>query len=83
MSQMKPQAEVRRETFEGTYFSVGASLVMNEQAEIRVRQAIKRERLLADLLTPVLDHLSQMNKVMRSMQVEMGKDWENNNGHGW
>jgi hypothetical protein len=83
MSKMRVDAEVRREEFEGIYFCLGNMQILNDQAMLRVRQAMRREKQLNDLLAPVQQHLDQVGEMMQRLQQQFGTDWQRRNETGW
>ena len=84
MSRVAADVECAKGRCEDTLASLGVSRVLiDTQVVLRVEQAIKRDRLLKDLLTPVVEQMQQIDLAILSALSYIGDDWDKHNERGW
>lgn len=84
MSRVAADVESVKGRCEDTLASLGVSRVLiDTQVILRVEQAIKRDRLLRDLLLPVVEQVQQIDAAIQSALEYIGDDWEEHNDRGW
>lgn len=81
MTRLTDRAENERGDLEDTLGQLGvAQILIETQVDLRMRQAIRRDAGLSDLLTPALDHLDQINAAIASAQSQLGMIWKERHG---
>jgi hypothetical protein len=74
---MTDQAEAARGELEDALSRLGvAQILIETQVDLRMRQAIRRDDRMSDLLTPALDWLDEISKAIASAQSQLGMIWE-------
>ena len=81
MTRLTDRAENRRGDLEDTLGQLGvAQLLIETQIDLRMRQAIRRDAALSDLLIPALDHLAEISSALDSAQKQLGQLWTERHG---
>ena len=84
MSRVAADVEEAQGACENVLTNLGVSRVLiDTQVILRVEQAIKRDRLLNDLLHPVIEQMQQIDSSIASALEYVGHDWEHHNEKGW
>lgn len=77
MSRLTDRAEAARGELEDALSRLGvAQRLIETQVDLRMRQAIRRDDRMSDLLTPALEHLDQISKAITSAQSQLGMIWK-------
>lgn len=77
MTRLTDRKEHERGELEDTLGQLGvAQLLIETQIDLRMRQAIRRDDRLCDLLTPALDQLDQISAAIASAQSQLGIIWK-------
>lgn len=81
MTRLTDRAENRRGDLEDTLGQLGvAQLLIETQIDLRMRQAIRRDAALSDLLVPALDQLAEISNALESAQKQLGQLWTERHG---
>lgn len=83
MNNLKADQKAHREIVENGLSGLGCQKILNQQASLRVRQAIRREPGLRDLLEPVDTYLAENWRWMERKQQVLGDYWREKNKTGW
>lgn len=74
---MTDRAEAARGELEDALSRLGvAQILIETQVDLRMRQAIRRDDRMSDLLTPALDQLDEISRAIASAQSQLGMIWE-------
>lgn len=77
MTRLTDRAENERGDLEDALGQLGVAKVLIEtQIDLRMRQAIRRDDRLSDLLVPALHHLAEITVALESAQSQLGKIWK-------
>ena len=84
MSRMTDQQEQRRADVEDTLTNIGTSrILIDTQVRLRVKQAIRRDSSLRDLLSPLLVHMTTIDTTLtRSLRI-LVEEWREHEQNGW
>ena len=84
MTRMTSQAEQKRAAMENALTSIGtARILIDTQVMLRVRQAMRRDSQLVDLLEPVLAHVDTVDRTLVKALKVIGAEWETHEHQGW
>lgn len=84
MSRVAADVEALSGRCEDVLANLGISRVLiDTQVNIRVQQAIKRDRLLRDLLSPIMEDMQQIDAALQSALEYIGDDWKVHSEQGW
>lgn len=84
MTRMVQGAEERREGIEDVLSNLGiARVLIDAQVNLRVNQAIRRDKTLTSLLMPVLEEMERVDHALASALVVIGDMWKDGTEHGW
>lgn len=77
MTRLTDRAENERGDLEDALGQLGvAKLLVETQVDLRMRQAIRRDAGLSDLLVPALQHLAEITVALESAQSQLGMIWK-------
>lgn len=84
MTRMETTSEDAREYIEDALSRLGvARLLIDTQVNLRIQQAIRRDRFLKDLLEPALEDVSQVDAAVQSALEVIGQVWRERTESGW
>ena len=84
MTRMTSEREDSRGELEDALGQLGVAIILlDDQVQLRLMQAIRRDHSLSDLLSPALDELGDINAAMESARNILGQVWEKNQDSDW
>ncbi|HPS41037.1 MAG TPA: hypothetical protein PK040_00435 [Anaerolineaceae bacterium] len=84
MTRMMQTSEQRREGIEDALSDLGiARVLIDAQVNLRVEQAIRRDKQLSGLLSPVLEEIQRIDHALAMGLVVIGEIWKEGNENGW
>lgn len=84
MTRMMQGCEERREGIEDALSDLGiARVLIDAQVNLRVGQAIRRDKQLAALLSPVLEEMQRIDHALAMGLTVIGEMWREGNENGW
>ena len=84
MTRMRTSQEDSRGQLEDTMGQLGIAMILvDDQVQLRIAQAIRRDHSLEDLLTPALTDLADINAAMLAAHGLLGKVWAEKSKQGW
>ena len=84
MSRMRTTQEDTRGQLEDTMGQLGVAMILlDDQVQLRLQQAIRRDHSLADLLTPALVELADIVAALQTAHSVLGQIWAEKSKQGW
>jgi hypothetical protein len=84
MTRMMQDCEERREGIEDALSDLGiARVLIDAQVKLRVGQAIRRDKQLDALLSPVLEEMQRIDHALAMGLAVIGEMWREGNDNGW
>jgi hypothetical protein len=81
---MSSSQEDSRGQLEDTMGQLGVAMILlDDQVQLRIAQAIRRDHSLDDLLTPALTELIEINEAMQAAHGILGQIWIEKSKQGW
>jgi hypothetical protein len=77
------ESEASRDDVELALFALGFSLDLLEEGELRIRQAIQRTALVADVLDPALDRLEMVRRQVKMARGVVRELWRTGQAGKW
>lgn len=84
MTRMCTSQEDSRGQLEDTMGQLGiAMILLDDQVQLRIAQAIRRDHSLEELLAPAMSDLADINAALLSAHGMLGQIWAEKSKQGW